>query len=57
MVELYMQPMCEGAIVEAYKSITERVAPVNEAIKQHLTEHEAITCHDETGVRVNGKLH
>jgi transposase len=57
MMELYKQPMSEGTIVEACQAIAERVVPVNEAIKQHLTEKEAVTCHDETGVRVNGKLH
>ena len=57
MMELYKQPMSEGTIVEACQAIAERVVPVNETIKQHLTEKEAVTYHDETGVRVNSKLH
>ena len=57
MMELNKQPLSEGTIVEACQAIAERVVPVNETIKQHLTEKEVVTCHDETWVRVNGKIH
>jgi transposase len=54
--ELYDQPISEGTIVEACLTTAERVAEVNRAVKQRLTEQEALTHHDETGTRVNGKL-
>jgi transposase len=53
---LYGQPVSEGTIVEACLTTAERVAEVNQSVKQHLTECEAITHHDETGARVAGKL-
>jgi transposase len=54
--DLYDQPISEGTIVEACLTIAEQVAEVNQQTKQHLTEQEAITYHDETGARVAGKL-
>jgi transposase len=54
--DLYGQPISEGTIVEACLTTAERVAGVNQQTKQHLTEQEAVTYHDETGTRVAGKL-
>ena len=56
-MELYGQQVSEGTIVEACQAMAERVAPANEKVKKYLIEQEAVTCHDETGAMVNGKLH
>lgn len=54
--DLYDQPVSEGTIVEACLTMAEQVAAVNQSVKQHLTEQEEVTHHDETGARVAGKL-
>jgi len=54
--DLYGQMISEGTIVGACQTAAKQVAPVNEMVKQHLTEQEAVTHHDETGTRVSGKL-
>jgi transposase len=55
--DLYDQPISEGTIVEACLKTAEQVAAVNQDVKQHLSEEEAVTHHDETGAKVGGKLH
>ena len=55
--DLYNQPVSQGTIVEACLKTAEQVAAVNQDVKQHLSEEEAVTHHDETGARVEGKLH
>jgi transposase len=54
---LYGHCLSEGTIVEANQEASERVAGVNTAIQQHLTEKEDVVHFDETGARVAGQLH
>jgi transposase len=54
---LYGQALSEGTILEACQEVAERVEPGNDAIKKHLTEKEETVHFDETGARVEGKLH
>jgi transposase len=54
---LYGQVVSEGTILEACQEVAEQVEPGNAAIKKHLTEKEEIVHFDETGARVEGKLH
>lgn len=54
--DLYGQPISEGTIVEACQMAAAQVAEVNQVVKQHLTEREAVTHHDETGTRVEAAL-
>ncbi len=55
--ELYGQALSEGTILEACQEVAEQVEPGNAAIKKHLTEKEEVVHFDETGGRVEGKLH
>jgi transposase len=55
--DIYGQPMAEGTILKACEEVAEQVRPVNEAIKHHLIEDEKVVHFDETGVRIDGKLH
>jgi transposase len=54
---LYGQAVSEGTIVAAAQEVSRQVAGVNTAIQKHLTAHEEVVHFDETGVRVEGKLH
>ena len=56
MVDLYGQEVSEGTIVSAGLKIAQQVSPVNEQLKEYLTEQAEVSHHDETGVRVTGKL-
>ncbi len=55
--DLYGQSLAEGTILNACKEVAEQVKPVNEEIKTHLVEEEKVVHFDETGLRVEGKLH
>jgi transposase len=55
--DLYGHSPGEATIVAACQETEERVAPVNEAVKEHLVETEKPVHCDETGLRVEGKLH
>ena len=53
---LYGQTISEGTIVDAAQEVSKQVTKVNNAIRQHLTEKEAVVHFDETGARVEGQL-
>ena len=55
--EFYDQRPSEGTIVTACAEAAQRVEKPNEAIQEHLVEHEKVAHFDETGVMINGKLH
>jgi transposase len=55
--DVFEHPLAEGTIFDAGQAVAEQVSPVNEAIKKHLTEQEAVVHFDETGTHINGKLH
>ena len=50
-------PLAEGTICEAGQAVAKQVAPINEAVKKHLTELEEVVHFDQTGTHINGKLH
>lgn len=54
---LYGHSISEGIIVEATQEVSRQVTAVNSAIRQHLTEKEAVVHFDETGARAEGKLY
>jgi transposase len=55
--ELYGSPFSEGTLVETCEQVAEAVTPVDEQAKEHLIQTEAVVHLDETGGRVEGKLH
>jgi transposase len=54
--DLYGQPVGEGTLVTANAELAQCVAPVNEAVKAHLTHRESVVNFDETGLRTFGHL-
>ena len=54
---LYGQTISEGTIVDAGQEVSKQVTQVNNTIRQHLTEKEAVVHFDETGARAEGKLY
>jgi transposase len=54
---LYGHSISEGVIVEATQEVSQQVSEVNRAIRQHMTEKEAVVHFDETGARAEGKLY
>ena len=57
LAEFYGQGMAEGTLVQTCQEAARNVEPVNTAIKVHLAEQEAVVHFDETGARLEGKLH
>lgn len=55
--EFYDHRPSEGTIVTACAEAAQRVEKPNEAIQEHLVEHEAVAHFDETGMMINGVLH
>jgi len=55
--EFYDHRPAEGTIYAAGAEVAEKVLATNEAIKEHLTLHEAVIGNDETGIRIDGKLY
>lgn len=55
--DVFGHSLAEGTIFDAGQTVAQQVAPVNEAVKKHLTEQEAVVHFDETGTHINGKLH
>lgn len=55
--DFYGQRLAEGTIVETCQMMAERVESVNQAVKKYLTELAQVVHFDETGLRINCKLH
>ena len=55
--EFYNHRPAEGTIVAACAEAAHQVEQPNEAIKEHLVEHEPVAHFDETGMMINGVLH
>ncbi len=53
---LYGQAISEGTIVDVGQEVSRQVSGANDAIRQHLTENEAVVHFDETGARVESQL-
>jgi len=54
--DLYGQRVSEALVIQANEECAEKIEPANQAIKSQLIQSDVV-CFDETGVRVNGKLH
>jgi|SRR5579863_1311175 len=54
---LYQQPVAQATILAAVAEVAHQAAPVNAALKTYLIETSEAVDFDETGTRVNGKLH
>ena len=54
--EFYNHRPSEGTVVAACAEAAQKVRQPNEAIKEHLVEHEKVGHFDETGMMVNGVL-
>jgi transposase len=55
--DLYNQDIAEDTILSACQELAQKVAPVQEAVKDHLTYAAEVAQFDESGARVTGKLH
>lgn len=57
LVDLYGQAPGEATIIAACQETREAVKPVNAVVKEYLVGTEEVVHCDETGLRVEGKLH
>jgi transposase len=57
LADLYGQTLSESTIIDAGVLLAARVWPVTERIKAHLTTQAEVVHFDETGFRVEGRLH
>jgi transposase len=57
LADLYAHAVSEATLVGACQRVADEVAPVNAAIKAHLIEVEEPVHFDETGLRVEERLH
>lgn len=57
LADLYEHAVSEATIVETCQVVADEVAPVNVAIKAHLIELDEPVHFDETGLRVEERLH
>jgi transposase len=57
LTDLYGQPVGNGTVVAASIRVAEQVAPVNTAVKEHLIQTTEVVHLDESGMRVEEKLH
>lgn len=55
--DFYGHGLAEGTIVEACQEAAEQVKPVNEAVKKYLIGVAKVVHFDETGLRIDRKLH
>ena len=57
LTDLYGQPVSNGTVITASFQVAEQVAPVNRAVKAHLVQTAEVVHLDESGMRVEEKLH
>ena len=57
LTDLYAQPMAEATIIAACREVGDQVEAVHDAVKGHLIHTPDAVHFDETGMRVEGKLH
>ena len=55
--EFYNHRPSEGTLVTACGEVAHQVRKTNEAVQEHLVEHEKVAHFDETGMTINGVLH
>lgn len=54
--DLYGQAIAQGTVIDASLGLVDRITPVNEAVKDYLTNQAAAVNFDESGLRVEGSL-
>jgi len=55
--DLYQQPVSNGTVVQASAQVAQQVTPVHATVKEHLVQTAEPVHLDETGMRVEEKLH